>query len=330
MHTLQRTTPRMHDRRRERGAALIIVMGLIALISTWAVTSAYEDMLAMRRAENSQDGMRAEQASQSVLVLSAKILRDDAKDSQTDDLDEAWAQQSDAFPIDDGSASGRIIDANRFINLNTLVDRNGKVVPAIEKEVKSLFIYLELDVVLVDALIDWMDRDDRPHGSGGAEDSSYYDKDYRVKNAWLDRWEELRLIRGFDGKVVNRLANVAVIMDVPVIGFSTVNINTAGVNVLMALMPEMTPVDAETFVSERPFGNVQQALQNRVWATGINQAHLSVSSDTFMVRTEARFGRVVLREEFMLRREPTKITILSSQRAGRAPVVQTIKKDGLL
>jgi len=301
----------------ERGAALIIVLGLVALISTWAVNAAYEDMLSLRRAENSQNAMRAEQASQSALILSAKILREDGNDSQTDDLDETWAQDSPPFPIDDGSVFGRIVDANRFINLNTLVDKNGKVAPVVEKQVKALFTLLELDNGLVDALIDWMDADDRPHGAGGAEDSAYYDQDYHVKNARLDRWQELRLIRGFDKKTVQLLASVAVVRNVPGNGFSAVNINTAGAKVLMAIMPEMTAADAENLIGERPFDSVAAALQNKPWAKGVNQAYLSVASDTFMVRTEAAFGRVVLREKFMLARQSGKITLLSVGRAER-------------
>jgi len=305
----------------ERGAALIIVLGLVALISTWAVTAAYEDMLSLRRADNSQHAVRAELASQSALVLSAKILRDDGVDSQTDDLDESWAQDSPPFSIDDGSVFGRIVDANRFINLNMLVDNNGKVVVAVEKQVKSLFTQLGLDKKLVDALIDWMDVDDQPHGAGGVEDSGYYNQDYRVKNARLDRWHELRLIRGFDEKTVNLLASVAVVSEVPASGFWAVNINTADARVLMAIMPKMTPADAQMFIAERPFDTIDLGLRNKAWALGVNKAYLSVASDIFMVRTEARFGRVVLREQFMIRRQSGgasgKITLLSSVRIGR-------------
>jgi len=319
----------MTENRQERGAALIIVLGLVALISTWAVTAAYEDMLSLRRAENSQDEIRAEQASQSALVLAAKILREDGRDSQTDDLDENWAQDTPPFSIDEGSVFGRIVDTNRFINLNTLVDQQGKAVAAVEKQVKALFTLLELDDGLVDALIDWMDADDRVHGANGAEDSAYIDQDYHIKNARLDRWQELHLIRGFDAKVVNRLASVAVVRDVPANGFSPVNINTASARVLMALMPNMTAADAETFIAERPFTSVAQALQNRPWAAGVNQSYLSVASDIFMVRTEARFGRVVLREKCMLQRQSGggqtgKIILLSIARRARDVGADTV------
>jgi len=197
---------KQHNRpEHQRGAALIIVLGLVALISTWAIDALYEDNIALRRTENSDNALRAEQASLSTLILSAKILHEDIKESQTDNLEEPWAQQAEAFPIDDGIVQGVIIDTNRLFNLNDLVDKNGLAKPLFETSIKALFTQLDLDASLVDALIDWMDRDSQTHGSNGAEDSSYYDRDYHVKNARLDRWHELLLIRGFDAKTVAAL-----------------------------------------------------------------------------------------------------------------------------
>lgn len=298
----------------QRGAALIIVLGLVALISSWAIDALYEDNLALRRAENSNDALRAEQASQSALILSAMILKDDSSESQTDDLDEPWAQHSEAFPIDNGIVQGSIIDSNRYLNLNNLVDQNGIAIAVVEIYVKSLFAQLEIDVNLVDALIDWMDSDSQTHGVGGAEDSSYYDQDYHVKNARLNRWDELLLIRGFDAEILAKLTDFAIVREVTAMNASTININTAPAPVLMALAPNMTDSDAEIFITERPFPSVQLALQNRIWAAAINQAYLSVTSDIFMVRTQASFGRVNLKETFMLRRQARTITMLSVER----------------
>jgi len=299
----------------QRGAALIIVLGLVALISTWAIDALYEDSIALHRTENSNNSLRAEQASQSALILIAKILNDDLKESQTDDLNESWAQSAEAFPIDDGVVQGLIIDTNRLFNLNDLVDKNGLAKPAFETTIKALFTQLELDASLVDALIDWMDRDSQTHGSGGAEDSSYLDRDYHAKNARLDRWHELLLIRGFDADVVAQLEPYCIVREVPANDITPININTASAQLLMALAPNMSVSDADLFTAERPFNSVQLALQNRPWASDVNQTYLSVISDLFMVRTQASFGRANLRETFMLRRQSGSVTLLSFERS---------------
>lgn len=300
---------------REKGVALVIVLGLVAIIGAWASQAAYEDMVSLRRAENMQDAMRAIQASQSAFAMAKQLLRQDVRDSQQDDLDEGWAQQTPPFPLDDGMVTGQVFDANRHINLNDLVDGKGKIRPNELAVTKRLFSFLEIDPGLVDALADWMDADDRPYGSNGAEGAAYYDRLYRVKNARLDRWDELRLIQGFDPKALARLAEAAMARAVPPGGgLTAININTAGKAVLLALFEKMTDVDAETLIAGRPYADVATATANQSWAVGVNTARLSVSSDVFMVRTEARFGRAILREEYMLLRQPEKMALLARER----------------
>ncbi|MDX8407961.1 MAG: type II secretion system minor pseudopilin GspK [Mariprofundaceae bacterium] len=301
----------------ERGVALIIVLGLVALIGAWASTAAYEDMIALRRAENMQDAMRAVQASQSGFALAVMTLRHDARDSTTDDLDEAWAMETPPFPIDDGMVSGRIEDANRYLNLNDLVDSKGQVQLASVTMFKTLFRQLELDEGLVDALVDWVDSDDRPFGAGGAEDAAYYDAPYRVKNKPLDNWDELRMIKGFaEAKILSRLKEVAVVLPVAVNAITPVNINTAGAAVLLALFPKMNDADAESLIAGRPYADVASATNGQPWSLGSNPARLSVASSTFMVRTEARFGRADLREEYVVQRQAQKLSLISRQRLG--------------
>jgi len=301
-------------RERQRGVALVIVLGLVAMIGAWASQAAYEDMVSLRRAENMQDAMRAVQASQSAFAMARQILRQDARESQQDDLDEGWAQKTPPFPLDDGMVSGRVFDTNRFINLNDLVDDEGKARPGEVALMKRLFSYLELDPGLVDALVDWMDADDRPQGSTGAEEAAYYDRPYRVKNARLDRWDELRLIHGIDDKVLARLAEAATVRTVPLGSVTAININTVKKAVLLAQFEKMTDVDAETLIAGRPYADAAIAIANQPWAVGVGTARLSVSSDVFMVRTDARFGRAVLREEYMLLRQSEKMALLARER----------------
>jgi len=308
---------RSRDPDRQRGVALIIVLGLVALIGAWASTAAYEDMIALRRAENMQDAMRAVQASQSGFALAVMMLRQDARDSTTDDLDEAWAIETPPFPIDEGMVSGQIEDANRYLNLNDLVDAKGQVQLASVTLFKKLFRQLELDEGLVDALVDWVDSDDRPFGASGAEDAAYYDAPYRVKNRPLDNWDELRMVKGFGkAKVLSKLKEVAVVMPASANGITPVNINTASAPVLLALFPKMSDADAESLIATRPYADVASATNAQPWSLGSNPARLSVVSSTFMVRTDARFGRVDFREEYVVQRQAQKLSLISRQRLG--------------
>jgi len=210
----------------ECGAALIIVLGLEAVISGWAATAAYEDMLSMRRAENMVVSSKAELACLSALALTKAALQQDARDGTTDHLDEDWAQASVPFPIDEGLVSGEIVDGNRYLNFNDLVDKHGKAILPMVNVIKRLFRAKELDEGLVDALVDWIDVDDIPFGPSGLEDSSYFAKDYGVKNTALDRVSELSLIEGFNRHVLDALKDSIIVFFSPLGGYSKVNINT--------------------------------------------------------------------------------------------------------
>jgi len=292
----------------QRGAALIIVLGLVALIAGWAANAAYEDMLSLRRADNQQLSTTAELACLSALKLARLALESDAKNSQTDNLEEDWALPPTPFPLDDGLVMGQLEDTNRFYNLNDLVTDQGVVDGYSVAEVKRLFTMLELNPSLVDALIDWMDADDLPSGPGGAEAEAYYGKAYSVKNARLDRWNELRMVAGFDPPVVHALQGIVMVRPVYAGVKTLVNINTADKRVLRMLFPQMTDADADALITARPYADLTTIIA-QPWAVGGNMARLSVTSDMFLLHAQAVFGHVDWKEDYLLARQGGKISL---------------------
>jgi len=303
--------------RREKGAALIVVLGLVAVIAGWAATAAYEDMLSLRRAENSLVSSKAELACLSALELAEQALKQDAKDNTTDNLDDIWAMETPPLPVDEGLVSGDILDANRFFNVNDLVDVTGQAVPEMVLLAKRLFRKRGVDESLVDALVDWQDSDSTPYGSGGAEDSSYLGKDYQVKNAPLDRWDELRMIEGFDAAVLKELKDVLIVWPVHGGRHLHVNVNTAAKDVLLSMFSKMTDVDVDELFMQRPYKDTA-GFATSAWAQGVEaQAmlqRLSVVSDGFMVRTHAIFGRADRREGYGLKRDGETMKFLWRER----------------
>lgn len=305
--------PGMPSRGRERGVVLIVVLGLVALVASWASAALYEDMIEIRRAQDMQDAAQAWLGSESVMRLASRLLADDARHSKIDDLNEAWAQHARPFPVDGGTLAGVIVDENRYFNLNDLVDAKGVAQPDAVAMARRLFAQAGVDEALVDVLVDWMDANHRPSGVAGAEDASYADKPYRVKNARLDRWNELHLLKGYNAKVIRALSRVAMVGPVPSTGITPVNINTAPKAVLLALFPKMNEVDADDVIAGRPYAALDTLMQ-KSWAQGVNASRLSVSSDLFMVQTDARFGRAQMREEYALMRHGTQIILQSRSR----------------
>jgi general secretion pathway protein K len=308
------------NRRRERGVALVMVLGMVALVSAWAATALEEDWISLRQTENMALSTQAWMAAESGLELARVVLREDANDSQTDDLSELWAQPTLPFAVDAGAVTGTIVDANRYINLNDLVDANGEVQDDVAATVRRLFMLVGIPDSLVDALADWIDADDAPYGTHGAESSAYAGKPYGVKNAPLDRLEEVLLVDGFEAEMLDTLRNVVVVR--PGNGTTPININTAQPDVLLALTDAITESDVDAIVEERqssPYASVQAlTTQPRfaAWAAGLNVARLSVVSDAFIVRAQARFGRVRWGEEMMLGRQGAALNVMYRQRMG--------------
>ncbi|MDX8381566.1 MAG: type II secretion system minor pseudopilin GspK [Ghiorsea sp.] len=301
----------------ESGVALIMVLGMVAIIAAWAATATYGDLVSIRRISNIQDEMRATMASESAYSLGKVLLQEEYKISNqppVDSLDEEWAQDLPPFPVDDGLIGVQVLDMNRYYNLNDLIDASGNVQPTHVTEVKALFLLLELDDTLVDALVDWLDKDDVPYGVGGAEDSAYYSKDYKIKNNHLDNWSELKLISGFTAETLKVLKTVAAVR--PSIGATSININTAEPLVLRALFTQMTAADEEAFFTDRPYDKLTDAINNQTWKQNDKLSRLKVYSDAFMLRTHAMFGRANVREEYILSRNGQNVTFLSRERLG--------------
>lgn len=304
-------------RRRERGVALVLVLGLVALVAAWAMQSVREDWISLRRAENMTMAAKAMLASESGLELGRRVLKED--DGAVDSLDEPWAMPTPPFAVDDGEVAGRIVDANRFFNLDDLVDEHGAARPAQVRIARRLFARIGLDGALVDALVDWMDRDDVPYGPGGAEDVAYLGKPWRVKNAPLDRLSEVLLIQGFDREALRKLTSVAVAW--PHAGLTPININTAVKDVLLSLADGIPEQDVDEMILRRkdqPWRSVSDWASEKpfaTWAGHIPPDELGVVSDGFIVHAEARFGRVRWGEEMWMQRSGAGWKVLARRKS---------------
>ena len=151
-----------------------------------------------------------------------------------------------------------------------------------------------MPATLVDALVDWIDPDALPYGADGAEDAYYLARPtpYYPANRALVDLSELALVRGYDQTVIDRLAPYVCVLPVP----TPVNVNTAGPEVLSAVIPGLTLDDARRFVQERGDGSASLAdfrgKLTAAQALGLQEYLLNVASDYFLVDLSAEFGRV--------------------------------------
>jgi general secretion pathway protein K len=128
------------------------------------------------------------------------------------------------------------------LNLNQLVLPNGTFFEPYTGIARRLFKNEGLSLDLLEALADWIDENDEPL-PGGAE-SSYYRKlqtPYAAKNGKLETLEELGLVKGFSGKIIEKIRPLVTVYAYG--DFSSVtpiNINTAPQKIIAAMDEQMT------------------------------------------------------------------------------------------
>ena len=277
---------------RQRGIALITVILIVALATTVASFVAWRQQVWTRQVENLRDASQGEAIARAGVDWAGAILSEDRRKNQVDHLGEPWNQHV-ALPVERGSVAGGISDSQARFNLNNLV-RGGQASGADIAVFQRLLGLLDLPATLADALVDWLDADNQPTGADGAEDAYYLalPEPYYPANRALVDLAELPMVRGFDRAIVAKLAPYVCVLPTP----TPVNVNTAGAEVLAAVIPGLNLDDARQLVEKR--GDGSQSLADfrgklsAEQALGLRENLLSVASDFFQADLSVEFGRV--------------------------------------
>ncbi|HET8712026.1 MAG TPA: type II secretion system minor pseudopilin GspK [Spongiibacteraceae bacterium] len=306
---------RRSDARRERGAALIVALLVVAMVVMLATALSSDFLYMFRRVENQLYSEQAYAYLRGAEALSrAALLYDLQKDDKdrNDNLAEDWAQPQQ-YPTDYGWIGGQLEDLQGRFNLNTL-PLTKKLQPGEYSKEQWQFIRLLLALkleepmsldqaeALTDAVTDWIDRDSDVNGLGGAESQFYESADPpgRPANRPLVGPSELMLVKGMTPEIYRALAPLVTVW--PALATNNaININTAPVEVLRSLGADKDPqplsegeIDAllearkaPKFISD---GDKAALLGGGVLANRkIDMSSVVVKSDYFLLNTITDF-----------------------------------------
>jgi general secretion pathway protein K len=235
-------------RARQRGVAVVMAMGVVALAAIAAA-----GMLASQSTWSRYAALGAEHDQAKALVHAGvdwgrAVLSDDRRMSSVDHLGEPWALRLPPVPVDNGELAGRIDDPQGAFNLNNLVV-NGVVSATHVAQFQRLLQVLDLPEALAASLADWIDADNEPLPQGGAEDGYYQSRQPPglAANRALTDVAELALVRGYDAAVRARLRPFVSALP----GFTAVNVNTAAPEVLVAVVQGLDLDAARALVAQR-------------------------------------------------------------------------------
>lgn len=305
--------------RNEGGFALVItliVTALLVLLATEFVEEVYVDTTL---SHNFVAGQQASLLAGSGVEGGIALLKYSLSNRGYTTLNDTWAKPL-AMEDENGSIIVSISDETAKLNMNKIAPSSGDLI-------ETTFYYgtalrlskkLGLSSELWETLADWVDLNGTPH-PGGAE-NNYYNAlkpSYSAKNGSLDTVEELRLIKGFTGPVMEKLGPYVTIygQESNTMAAAPVNINTAPKELLAVLHADMTDSLAARIVDYRnstPF-KVSTDLAKVPGLETISvalQTYISVKSSVYRIRSESRVRDTRRVVEAVVRVSSTSSTVL--------------------
>ncbi len=289
-------------------------MLVMALVSIVAWDLAARQQIDIRRTSNLLGHDQALLYAEGMEAWAGQILARDAASGSVDYLGQDWSQHLPPLPVDGGLLTGELVDQQGLYNVNNLLN-GGTIDPAEQARFRRLLAALELPVDLADAVADWLDSDQDRRFPGGGEDQEYLaaTPPYRAANAQIRSVTELRLIQGFTADYYRRIAPFVTALPER----TPINVNTAPLPVLVALVPGLRLNDAEALVEGRGLRGYrdvanfaqQPSLIAHVADLGMGTG-ISVGSHYFLAHGRVILGSLSLEFYSLLSRSQAQVSLV--------------------
>ncbi|MFA5081796.1 MAG: type II secretion system minor pseudopilin GspK [Hydrogenophilaceae bacterium] len=296
---------------RQRGAAVIVAMLVVALATIAAAGFMFRSQLEWRKFENAANLDQARWILRAAEQWAATVLMDDARNSRVDHRGEAWAQELPPVESEGYVISGRMEEQDGSFNLNNLVV-DGQIDEQQLAVFQRLLKVLRLPAELAWHVADWLDSDQEPLQPGSAE-SAYYlglTPPYTAADRPLVSVDELTRVKGVDRDILGQLRPFVAALP----RGNRVNVNTAPAEVLAALVESLTLDEAQALTAQRDriwFRDTAEFQRALPHGLSVNTGLATVSSEYFVVRASARHGRISVGSRALLHRMGTQLpTIL--------------------
>ena len=294
---------------KQQGVALLIVLMIVALVVIIAADMGSRLQIQVQRAINIRDNNQAywyAMGAEAFARKSIKTIFDETGDKIV--ITQPWAQEF-VYPIDDGTISAQLEDAQSCFNLNALADTSstgkGTGQPTDVMEAFGRMLEMsgeEIDnftaETVRDSLADWLDKDSRMR-TYGAEDSEYESRahPYLAANNLMSSQSELRLINGTSPVWLNKiLPLICVIPDETTLAIN-VNTLTEDHAALLAGVTGLSLSQASSLISSRPadgWDNINDFLgEPTIAALNLNSAQqgwFTITTKYFMLHTKATYN----------------------------------------
>lgn len=270
---------------KNQGIAIVSVLIIVAIVAIIATKMSVNHQRFVKSSQYMLNHQHQILLALSVEALAEDLLTEDLQSNNTDTFDDKWATIND-FKEGAFTLSGVLIDQQSKINLNNLTHNQNKYL----EQMYRLFDELDLERGIIDALIDYLDPNDSFYSSKyGAENSHYttLEYPYKIANRAMADVSELRLIKGFDQAIIDKLLPWVWVASN---GVNQININTAEKTVLKSLSSQMSNalIGKITQKQQDPddpgFDNVDEFM-TLVGDIGVDRSLITVSTSYFLLKS---------------------------------------------
>ncbi len=247
----------------ERGAALLTVLMLVAIIAVMAGAALEKLRLSTRLAGNAAAGEQARAyalAAETLATTRIGAMLEASPKRVT--LQGDWSGRPFGMPLPGGGfATARVRDGGNCFNLNGLVSgRAGAYVtdPLMRPQFVRLMRLLDVPVQVAEQIAagtaDWIDSDQAQQAMG-AEDAAYLNREtpYRTADTLMTDPSEIRAVVGMTPQIYATLKPW--ICTLPIAQAAPINVNT--------LLPEQAPILAMLFPDTMSIAGARQMILQR-------------------------------------------------------------------
>lgn len=291
----------------ERGAALLTVLLLVAMVGALAAVTLEKLNLSMRLAANTADLAQARayaSAAETTALIRINALIGEGAARVS--LDGGWSDRPFALPVPQGIATVRVRDGGNCFNLNSLVSDGDKGIhianPAAVAQFARLMTQLGLPSAasIAAAAADWIDSDTMALPNG-AEDPVYAGRTpgYRTANTLMRDPSELRAVAGVTPDIYRRLRPF--VCTLPTTRAAKINVNTLqpeqGALISMQVADLLSPDRVGQVILSRPSGgwasgtDFWEKTSLSVLGPAPDNLNIAVKTRWFALRSDVTVGR---------------------------------------
>lgn len=294
----------------QQGAALIIVLFIVAVTSILATEMGARLQLQTQRIINLKDNNQAywygvgAEAYAKLTIGQLYQLDDGIIHAQ-----QPWVDPI-ALPIDGGIIDAQLADGQTCFNLNSLLSQNESSSQAAKQRpeaqaLQRLLTLLAIDnftaETIVDSLLDFIDADDQPQPFG-AEDNSYLAKPFPhlASNQPLQDISQLRLVNGITPQILQTIAPYVCVLpeqklrvnvnslteEQAILLAALVNIQQDAAARIISQRPAQGYRSNEALLAERAFASESLSAEQRLWFTTTTEYFTLSTKTTY---NEAQF-----------------------------------------